>query len=129
MNKRLIAAFWFVAALAALPIAIPARQASAMDPPIVAAAADLQFALVEVAAAFKAETGKEVQISFGSSGNFFRQIQQGAPFQMYLSADEAFVNELDAARLTVDGPDPGAWRSICPPPTAASGAGIAGATR
>ena len=60
----------------------------------VAAASDLQFALEEVRAQFAAETGHQVQLVFGSSGNLYRQIVEGAPFQMFLSADEAFVNQL-----------------------------------
>jgi molybdate transport system substrate-binding protein len=78
---------------------MPAR---AQEAPVIAAAADLQFALTEVADAFKAETGKEVRLTFGSSGNFFRQIRQAAPFQMYLSADEQFVFDLAAEGLTSD---------------------------
>jgi molybdate transport system substrate-binding protein len=80
---------------------IPTRPAAAEEGATVAAAADLQFALTEVAEAFKRETGEEVKIAFGSSGNFFRQIQQGAPFQMYLSADEKFALDLAAADLTM----------------------------
>lgn len=60
-------------------------------PPIIAAAADLQFALQEIRQRFTQETGRTVQLSFGSSGNFRRQIAQGAPFQMYLSANEHYV--------------------------------------
>jgi molybdate transport system substrate-binding protein len=74
--------------------------ARAQDVPVVAAAADLQFALTEVAEAFSKETKGEVRLAFGSSGNFFRQIQQGAPFQMFLSADEQFVLDLAAKGLT-----------------------------
>ena len=70
--------------------------------PTIAAASDLQFALGEVAAAFKRETGREVKLTFGSSGNFHRQIQQGAPFQMFLSADEEFVLDLAAKGFTRD---------------------------
>lgn len=81
--------------------AIAARTAAAEEGATVAAAADLQFALTEVAEAFRGETGEEVKIAFGSSGNFFRQIQQGAPFQIFLSADEKFVLDLAAADLTV----------------------------
>jgi molybdate transport system substrate-binding protein len=62
--------------------------------PLVAAASDLQFALDEVAQQYAAETGEAVRLTFGSSGNFARQIEQGAPFEMYLSADEAFVFRL-----------------------------------
>ena len=76
----------------------PAR---AQDVPVVAAAADLQFALTEIAETFKTETKREVKLTFGSSGNFFRQIEQGAPFQMFLSADEQFVLDLAAKGLTI----------------------------
>lgn len=71
-------------------------QSGNVDEPTIAAAADLKFALEEIAAAFRDETGLSVKLSFGSSGNFARQIRQGAPFQMYLSADEDYV--LDLAR-------------------------------
>ena len=81
----------------------------AQDVPTIAAAADLQFALTEVADAFKRETGREVKVSFGSSGNFFRQIQQGAPFQMFLSADEQFVTDLAAKGFA---PDQGALYAV-----------------
>jgi molybdate transport system substrate-binding protein len=79
-----------------------ARAAHAENPPVVAAAADLKFALEEVAAKFKADTAQEVKLSFGSSGNFVRQLQQGAPFEMFLSADEAFVFQLADAGKTID---------------------------
>ncbi|MBR1024710.1 molybdate ABC transporter substrate-binding protein [Bradyrhizobium viridifuturi] len=72
------------------------------QPPNIAAAADLKFALDEIAAAFTRDTGKTVTLSFGSSGNFLRQIQQGAPFQMFMSADEGYVRQLAEAGKTVD---------------------------
>ena len=90
------------AILAFLFFGIATLPVRAQDAPVVAAAADLQFALTEIAAAFKKETGRETKLTFGSSGNFFRQIEQGAPFQMYLSADEQFVFDLAAKGLTVD---------------------------
>lgn len=62
--------------------------------PVVAAAADLQFALVEVAEAFKSSTGQSVKLTFGSSGNFARQIRQNAPFELFFSADEDLVKDL-----------------------------------
>lgn len=70
------------------------NAAAEQDEPVIAAAADLQFALTEVAAAFKAKTGQSVKLTFGSSGNFARQIRQGAPFQLYFSASEDFVKDL-----------------------------------
>lgn len=71
------------------------RSARAQAAPLVAAAADLQFALSDVADIFKKETGQDVRLTFGSSGNFARQIRQDAPFELFLSADEAFVESLD----------------------------------
>ena len=76
--------------------------AHAQNPPVIAAAADLKFALEEVAAKFKADAGQDVTLTFGSSGNFFRQLQQGAPFEMFLSADEGFVYQLADAGKTAD---------------------------
>jgi hypothetical protein len=70
--------------------------------PTVAAASDLQFALEEVQAQFAADTGHQVQLVFGSSGNLYRQIVEGAPFQMFLSADEAFVSQLADLGLSQD---------------------------
>jgi molybdate transport system substrate-binding protein len=80
----------------------PVAPARAQDVPIVAAASDLQFALAEIADTFKRETGREVKLAFGSSGNFARQIEQGGPFQVFLSADEQFVFDLNAKGLATD---------------------------
>lgn len=68
----------------------------------VAAAADLKFAVEEVAARFTADTGRTLRLSFGSSGNFTRQIQEGAPFQLFMSADEDLVFRLADAGKTED---------------------------
>lgn len=72
------------------------------DAPVIAGATDLKFALEEIAAAFKESTNLEVKLVFGSSGNLYRQIGQGAPFQMFLSADEGFVSKLADAGKTLD---------------------------
>lgn len=78
--------------------------AGARDSPRVAAASDLKFALDEIAGAWARETGKSLRLSYGSSGNFHRQILQGAPFELFLSADEAYVYELArAGRLEDEG--------------------------
>lgn len=71
-------------------------------PPLVAAASDLQQALREVALAFQAKTGQQVELVFGSSGNMAAQLRQGAPFQMFLAADEKYVADLAQAGLTRD---------------------------
>jgi molybdate transport system substrate-binding protein len=69
----------------------------------VAAAADLQFAMQDVAARFQKETGKTVKAIYGSSGNFFQQIQNGAPFDMFFSANLDFPKKLEAAGLIESG--------------------------
>jgi molybdate transport system substrate-binding protein len=71
----------------------------------VAAAADLQFAMQDVAARFQKETGKTVKAIYGSSGNFFQQIQNGAPFDMFFSANLEFPKKLEGAGLI----DPGSY--------------------
>ena len=61
----------------------------------VAAAADLKFAMDEIVTTFKqANPGNEVDVIYGSSGKFHTQIQQGAPYDLYFSADIAFPREL-----------------------------------
>src|SRR5687767_3363945 len=63
----------------------------------VAAASDLQTVLPEVAARFEPQA--RVRISFGSSGNFFAQIQNGAPFDVFMSADIDYPKQLVANGL------------------------------
>jgi molybdate transport system substrate-binding protein len=69
-------------------------------PPLVAAASDLRFAMDEIAAQFQRDTGRMVKMTYGSSGNYYRQIQQGAPFGLFMSADEDYVLRLyEAGKL------------------------------
>jgi molybdate transport system substrate-binding protein len=69
----------------------------------VAAAADLTFALRDIAAKYQQQTGNTLKISFGSSGNFFTQIQNGAPFDVFFSADIDFPRQLEDAGLAEPG--------------------------
>tara|TARA_R110000824_G_scaffold50961_5_gene142317 strand:- start:100659 stop:101456 length:798 start_codon:yes stop_codon:yes gene_type:complete len=80
--------------LVCLCLLLTGSPVKAGEPPIVAAASDLQFALTEAAEQFQQETGHALRLNFGSSGNFRRQIAQGAPFELYLSADERYVQAL-----------------------------------
>ena len=83
-------------------LAAIAWTAAAADAPLVAAASDLRFALDEIAAQFARDTGTSVRIVYGSSGNFRRQIAEGAPFELFMSADEAYVLALAKEGRTVD---------------------------
>jgi len=65
----------------------------------VAAASDLQAALPVIAAQFEKDTGHKVSLTFGSSGNFFTQIQNGAPFDLFLSADIEYPRRLEQVGL------------------------------
>src|ERR1700720_4309682 len=69
----------------------------------VAAAADLQFAMQDIAARFQKETGKAVKLIYGSSGNFFQQIPNGAPFDMFFSANLDYAKRLETAGLADSG--------------------------
>ena len=91
-------ALTLVVSLLALAMASPTLAQGAL----IAGASDLQFALTEIAERFRADTGQELRLSLGSSGNIARQIEQGSPAEMFLSADEAFVFRLAAGGHTRD---------------------------
>ena len=91
-----------VLAVLAAVLSLTTVGAPAQAPPVVAAASDLKFAMDEIAATFGRQTGNQVQVTYGSSGNFFRQIVQGAPFELFMSADEDLVFQLADRKLTVD---------------------------
>src|SRR5712664_1844383 len=69
----------------------------------IAAAADLKFAMGELSEQFERDTGTKVSVTFGSSGNFFSQIQNGAPFDLFFSADVEYPKKLEAAGLAEPG--------------------------
>ena len=94
----------FLAAIAALGLAA-GSAASQDEAPVVAAASDLQFAIEEIATQFTEETGMQLRLSMGSTGNFARQIREGGPFEIFMAADEAFIADLHADGFTRDGGD------------------------
>jgi molybdate transport system substrate-binding protein len=79
--------------LSLLSTILTLRPANAQDIRV-AAAADLEFALEDLTAQYAKQTGKQVKVSYGSSGNFFAQIQSGAPFDLFMSADIAYARKL-----------------------------------
>src|SRR6202790_5894693 len=69
----------------------------------VAAAADLKFAMTELASQFEKQSGAKLDITYGSSGNFLTQLQNGAPFDLFFSADSEYPKKLEAAGLAEPG--------------------------
>lgn len=65
----------------------------------VAAAADLKFAMQDLATQFQKKNGAAVNVTYGSSGNFFSQLQNGAPFDVFFSADLDYVSRLQSLGL------------------------------
>jgi molybdate transport system substrate-binding protein len=109
IHKTLSAAFAALAWAAPLLAACTADPASApqtaQNPCVVtvAAAADLMYAMNEIAANFEKTTGCTVRVSTGSSGNFLSQIENGAPFDLFFSADIEYPRKLETEGLAVPG--------------------------
>ena len=96
--------FCFLAAgaLAGLVSLAPVRAAEKIT---VAAAADLKFVMDEIIASFKAShSADEIAVTYGSSGNLYTQIQQGAPFDIFFSADVGFARALKDKGLAATEP-------------------------
>lgn len=84
-------------------VAAPAFCAGEPSTLAIAAASDLRFAMQELAARYERQTGNKVSVSYGSSGNFHAQIRNGAPFDLFFSADIGYPRELEAAGLAESG--------------------------
>jgi molybdate transport system substrate-binding protein len=94
MRKRLAT---FTCLLFILTFFLPPRVSAADREISVAAAADLSAALPEIASEFEKKTGIVVKLSFGASGALTQQIQNGAPFDVFFSADMDYPRQLIAA--------------------------------
>jgi molybdate transport system substrate-binding protein len=90
------------AATLALLASCGPRQPAEARPLLVLAASDLQLALPEIAAAFRARTGTEVELVLGSTGNLATQIENGAPADIFLAASEPFMDRLARGGLIVE---------------------------
>ncbi|TDR73053.1 molybdate ABC transporter substrate-binding protein [Paludibacterium purpuratum] len=84
--------------LALLPLVASA------SPVKVAVAANMQYAFEDIAKAFTHDTGVAVQPSYSSSGKFATQVMAGAPFELFLSADNTFPQKLQAAGFAANAP-------------------------
>ncbi len=73
----------------------------AADAPHMAVASNMFQAMTDIARSFRQDTNIDVRLIFGSSGNFARQIIQGAPFRLFLSADRKYVDLLKENGLTL----------------------------
>jgi molybdate transport system substrate-binding protein len=93
---------WLKVALAA-PWATPwLAQAQSLARIRIAAASNLKFVLADLANQYRQQTGVQVDMNLGASGNLARQILQGLPVEQFISADEVWVAELVKAGRTVD---------------------------
>jgi molybdate transport system substrate-binding protein len=86
---------FFLVALLCMALPCPAQKKQIH----VAAASDLQTVMPQIAKAFEARTHVAAELTFGSSGNLFSQIQNGAPFDVFFSADDEFPARLIQANL------------------------------
>jgi molybdate transport system substrate-binding protein len=88
-----------IPALIALTVAVAGTPALQAQPATVAvaAAADLQAVMPQLVSRFERDTGIRATVSYGSSGNFFAQIQNGAPFDVFFSADVDYPKRLVAS--------------------------------
>lgn len=102
MRRSVVANMQLVAfAVAGISLSAPA-PALASDVPV-AVAANFTVPAKELATIFHAKTGDTLVLSFGSSGQFYTQIKQGAPFEVFLSADAARPKKAVAEGLGVPG--------------------------
>jgi molybdate transport system substrate-binding protein len=77
--------------------------AAAQAPLRIAAASDLQAVFPALTARFERDTRHKVDVTFGSSGNFFAQLRNGAPFDLFFSADVEYPKRLESSGQTVPG--------------------------
>ena len=97
--RRSVLSTW-VYPMAALVLMLSHATAGADPAPLVGVAASMTGAADEIAGRFREDTGMEVRLSFGASGNLARQVLRGAPFQLLISADTEYPRRLDEAGVT-----------------------------
>jgi molybdate transport system substrate-binding protein len=102
IRRRIADRLCALVAIAIMVAVLMPTGAGAADVPTIAAASSVQYALTDIAAEFRRETGRDVRLAFGASGNLRRQIADGAPFELFLSADEGYADALVRDKRTLD---------------------------
>jgi molybdate transport system substrate-binding protein len=97
MPQKCIRVAVLVLLSAVLSLPVPAQDLT------IAAAADLRSTLDEIGARFQTDSGAHIKLIYGSSGNFYQQIRNGAPFDLFLSANAEYPKKLESAGLAVLG--------------------------
>jgi molybdate transport system substrate-binding protein len=97
LDRKYSVAVLVVLSIAASAVWVVRGQSSSRGSITIAAASDLQAVFPELTKRFERDTGAKVTVSFGSSGSFFAQIQNGAPFDIFFSADIDYPRKLGAS--------------------------------
>ena len=90
---------WLQTVALILAVAVP----SGAEEIVVVAASSMSYPILEIVERFERETGHTILLTRGSSGNFYGQITNGAPFDVFLSADREYPAELQRAGLVEPG--------------------------
>lgn len=101
MNCSLLSRLAALMCLSILAI-MPLNMTRADEPVTVFAAASLKEAVESIAAAWKAETGADIRVSLAGSSALARQIEEGAPADIFISADQRWMDYLDEKGLVKD---------------------------
>jgi molybdate transport system substrate-binding protein len=104
MMRTALGSFWLLCAVAPSLLASPPsiRRTSPPSEVVIAAAADLKFAMDSLIVLFsKINPDIHIKVTYGSSGNFFQQIANGAPFDIFFSADVDYPRQLQQQGKTL----------------------------
>jgi len=102
-SAPILLAAWVVLAVGLAVLGMGGPALASGEELTIAAASDLNFAFKTLVADFEKATGTHVRLSLGSSGNFFSQIQHGAPYDLYFSADIRYPQKLEQSGHAVPG--------------------------
>ena len=84
-------------------VLVAVAAVASADEAVIAVAANFTAPMKQIAAAFERDTGHKVTASYGSTGNLYAQIRNGAPFEAFLAADDQIATTLEKEGLAVAG--------------------------